>query len=296
MTVKFGVTGSSPKTGYPHVADYRAGAVAPPPVYVWDWTSVRFSPFRNAMDESSLPPLNDCCWAEVGNMYVQMAAQGGSSGFVPNDDDIVAGYSAACGYDPNNAATDLGCDITRVEQYMAATGVRGHRIDAYAIVDFTDLTELKLAMVWFGGLKIGIRIPASLDFLNTDIWDAQKSGDGSIQHCIRAIGYDQLYLYCVSWGRIIKLTWAFIQQNLFEAIAAVSLDMLDAHGNYNGLDLAQLSADIKALTPSAITAEKNSVLNWLTGQQQSTRVAVYAGAGIVAMALVWLALKLAGVL
>lgn len=293
MQVKFGASSFTPALIPTPVSKYLTGAAAVPDSYMWDDSGIRWEPYRNAMDESSLPALNCCVEAQWCNWLLQINHQSGK-GFVPTDDDVVALYSATTGYDPTNPATDLGSDMAKVAAYMVATGIRGHKADQIAWVDFTNLAEFRQAMKLFDGLSIGVRIPMSLDFLGLDIWDAQPSGGSAINHNIRAVMFDANYVYCISWGRKIKLTWAFIRQNTYAAIAAISLDMLNAQGkDIDGLDLAQLRADIKAATPSWFAVQKDSLVNWLAEQQESARIAAYVGGGLLVAFVIYMFLSLA---
>lgn len=290
---KFGLNSPKHASGLPRVSDYADKTVPAPAEFIWNWSAVAWQMFRNGPEPSFPMGIGCCTCAEVGNTYVQWG------NFIPTDDDIVALYSAVSGYNPANPMSDVGSDVATVENYMLNTGIRGHKFDAIALVDFTNLNEMKQALNWFGGLDIGVNIPASLD-LNATVWDAVKDNStGAAEgHCMRWVGYDKNGIcYCVTWGGIQQVTEAFLTQNLTACGAAISLDMLNKSGAYiNGLNLTQLTADIKSVTPAITTGIWDAINVWWRDQSSGTRIAVYASAGIVAAFALYMGLRATGIL
>ena len=46
---------------------------------------------------------------------------------------------------------------------MVNTGLGGYRIDSYAAIPLHDLNLLRLAIVWFGGVTVGLQLPKSAE-------------------------------------------------------------------------------------------------------------------------------------
>lgn len=295
---KFGARSFGHSNAAVKISNYRDKAVQAPPEFVWNWQAVPWQMFRNGPEPGLPMGIGDCTCAEVGNTFVQWAYEGGS-GFVPTDADIVAMYSAVSGYSPANPMSDVGSDVGTVENYMLNTGIQGHKFDAVANVDITDMNEMRLALNWFRGLDIGIKIPAGLDISNLTVWDAVKDNNvGAAEgHCMRWVGYDKNNVnYCVTWAGIQRVTTAFLQQNLMAAGANLSLDMLNKQGTYNGLNLAQLTADIKAASPSIPVDVKDAFYVWWGDQSPGTRIAVMASCGLVGAFAIYLGLRASGVI
>lgn len=295
---KFGAKFSGHSAQAVRLSNYRDKAVQAPPSLMWDWTKVPWQMFRNGPEPNFPIGVGDCTCAEVGNTFVQWAYEGGS-GFVPTDDDIIAMYSAVSGYSPANPMSDVGSDVGTVENYMLNTGIRGHKFAGVANVDITDMNEMRLALNWFRGLDIGIKIPAGLDLSNNTVWDAVKDNNvGAAEgHSARWLGYDTNNVnYCVTWAGIQAMTTAFLQQNLMMAGANLSQDMLNKQGTYNGLNMTQLMADLNAAQPSIPADVKDAFYVWWGDQAQGTRIAVILSCGLVGAFAIYMSLRAAGVL
>ena len=64
-------------------------------------------------------------------------------------------------------------------------------------------------------------------------------------HCIPIIAYDSTYLYAITWGSVVAISypaWAFMAQ---EAWAVISGEL--AAGDGHGINLAALQADLSKL-------------------------------------------------
>lgn len=294
---KFGCNGFEHSKSAVVISNYRDKAVQAPPSFMWNWNDVSWQMFRNGPEPGHPMGVGDCTCAEVGNTFVQWAYEGGS-GFVPTDDDIVAMYSAVSGYSPASPMSDVGSDVQTVEDYMMRTGIRGHKFDGVANIDITDMNEMRLGINWFRGLDIGIKIPAGLP-LDQPVWDAVKDNSvGAAEgHCMRWLGYNEKGInYCVTWAGIQAVTTAFLQQNLMCAGANLSQDMLNKQGTYNGLNMDQLLADLKAASPSIAADVKDAFYVWWGDQSSGTRKAVYAAGGLVAAFAMYMGLRAVGVL
>lgn len=197
--------------------------------------------------------VGDCVWAGAAHETMLWNAEV-THPVTFSDKNVLSDYSAVTGYVPNDPSTDQGTDMQAAASYRRKTGVldaNGHRhkVGAYLAIKTGDTTELKQAIYLFGAVGIGINFPSSAmtQFNNGKPWSVTKSSiDGG--HYIPAIGYDTKYLYVVTWGKVQKMTWGFYKKYCDEAIAYLSLEMLNNYGiSIDGLNTAALQADLSAL-------------------------------------------------
>jgi hypothetical protein len=185
--------------------------------------------------------LGDCAIAGPGHLIMMRTANAGTE-FVPTDAQIVKAYSAVSGYNPKTGANDNGCVLLDVMKYWRTSGIAGHKIGAFAAVEPTNQLQMKTALWLFEGLVLGFQLPASVE--NATVWDVPNGGlkgkgkPGSWGgHCVAGstygpitrttvVGYDLDGLLVISWGQLIRVTWAFIAAYCDEAYAIVSTDML----------------------------------------------------------------------
>jgi hypothetical protein len=61
------------------------------------------------------------------------------------------------------------------------------------------------------------------------------------------VAYNAQYLWCVTWGALQQMTWAFFNEYADEAYAIIDTDYLAEGKTIQGFDLATLQADLKAI-------------------------------------------------
>jgi hypothetical protein len=161
------------------------------------------------------------------------------------DNKVIADYHTICG------SGDPGCDVRTVLGYRQKTGIHdansnSHKIAAYTSLDI-DKDEIQLAVYYFSAVGIGIQFPSfAMDqFNNNQVWDVQTS-NATIEggHYIPIIGYDSTYLYCVTWGQIQPLTYAFFNKYCDEAWCLFSLEELKNGISVEGFNQTQLQTDL----------------------------------------------------
>src|ERR1700722_18558750 len=81
--------------------------------------------------------LGDCTCAGVGHMIQAWTAYAGTEVTLA-DPVILKLYEVLSGYNPATGANDNGCVEQDVLQYLASTGVAGHKIVAFAQVNIQD--------------------------------------------------------------------------------------------------------------------------------------------------------------
>jgi hypothetical protein len=197
----------------------------------------------------------DCTCAGAGHMIECWTSNAGSP-VVVADATIETAYVAVTGiegaaFNPATGANDNGCVELDVLNYWRQTGIAGHIIGAYASVHTQNVNHVKAAVDIFGGLYIGVALPASAQ--NQDVWDVATGPDSEAGswggHCVNVVGYDADGLTVVTWGATKRMTWAFWLAYVDEAYAILSSDFLNSTGQTpGGFDLAMLQADLKAVT------------------------------------------------
>jgi hypothetical protein len=110
-------------------------------------------------------------------------------------------------------------------------------------------TNVEAAVHLFDAIGIGFMFPdyAMRQFNQGRSWSVLPGGTIEGGHYVPVIGYDRRYLYTVTWGRVQKMTWAFFRKFCDEAWGILSEELLAGGKSPDGLDLAALDQDLKAL-------------------------------------------------
>jgi hypothetical protein len=202
----------------------------------------------------------DCtCAGAVHQMQTWLAADENNQA-VFTEDDALQAYHDVTGFTPNNPASDEGAYLLDVLKYWRQHGIGrtpDRKILAYAQLDPTNVAEVKTCINVFGGVYMGVNLPESAAS-QQDIWKAapwylnwqSKYRPGSWGgHCVNFVGYDSKYVELVTWGKVIRATWAFVKHYFDEGYAIVSQDWLGSDQKTPaGFDLNALQADLASVT------------------------------------------------
>jgi len=196
--------------------------------------------------------LGDCTIAAALHMQMVWASVA-RAGFVPSfvDQDAISLYSAIGGYVPGDPNTDQGCVETDVLNYWKSTGMKGNQIAGYVTIDVSNLDQLKAAIYIFGGVYIGIQVPAYI--MNVPIggsWSLMPGADQSIEggHAIPVVGYGSQGVTIISWGALYTFNYQFWADNCDEAYALVDPLWIKQSGiSPSNLDLNGLLADLASV-------------------------------------------------
>jgi hypothetical protein len=194
--------------------------------------------------------LGCCTCAAIAHSW-QIWSMNSSSELTISDEQVVSLYETFCGYNPNDPNTDQGGIESDILKNWRANGALGHKIDAYASITPKNHPEVKQAINLFGVIYVGVALPNTAQN-QPDIWDIVEVQDGSDEpgswggHAIICVGYDETFVYFISWGRIMKMTWKFLDKYMDEAYAIISYDWLNKDGKTpEGLDITSLENDLK---------------------------------------------------
>lgn len=195
----------------------------------------------------------DCVWAGGDHETMLWTLESGAP--------AITDYSAVTHYNPKASPgpngenpTDNGTDVRVALKYRQKTGLidaagKRHKIGAYVSLELGNMDELLEALYLFGVVGIGIKFPDSaMDQFNAGKpWRVVPGPAPTGGHYIPLVAFRNT-LECVTWGRLQQMTTSFFKKYCDEAWAILSPEMLVHGKSLEGFDLAQLEADLKALT------------------------------------------------
>ena len=233
----------------------------PPPVAVAAPVVDNWQMFLN--DE-----YGDCTIAGVGHVIVAANAEVSEHDAVPTDPEIQQQYFALTG------GQDTGCveaDVLhtwyRVGLFTANDGgilhdveddltellehpKRMSKIAGYAPVGAEDMVCIQKAIELFGHCYVGVQCPQSAQeqFAAHQPWTVVPGSPIEGGHRILYVGYDHEYLYAVTWGDLVAVTYDWHDAFCDEAWAVIPQAFVEK-GAGPTVDITQLQADLNALNP-----------------------------------------------
>lgn len=196
--------------------------------------------------------LGDCTCAATGHMIQAWTAASGTIKTIPEK--TVTDFYFSLPDHEDDGRTCVG--VLKAWQKVGIPGSDGlpdDKILAYAKIDPTNHEEVKAAIYLFGGVYIGVGLPTSAQ--NQKEWDVVgdgQTGDSAPGswggHCVPYEAYDADGVTLVTWGELLKASWAFNDAYTEEIYAVLTMDWLNTAGlNTAGFNLAQLQEDLKAV-------------------------------------------------
>lgn len=181
----------------------------------------------------------DCGVAGYGHLLMAGAAATGTVQEFPTDQQTVDYYLRYTG------GQDDGVVLSDFLAYVRKNRYYGHTIAATAPIDVHDVPTLQFA-VWaydaaYAGITVTKRMEADFQAGRPWTMESLESPDAGA-HCVPVVGYDSLYVYVVTWGRVQKVTWSAWHHMAAEAHAVITDEQ--ANGDGRGLNLAALQADL----------------------------------------------------
>lgn len=204
--------------------------------------------------------LNDqlgCCTIAGKGHAVQTWTEVVNQRWTPTDDQILADYQAVDGYRGGlgslyDSASDQGGIEIDVLNKWRKEGFFGHQLSAFASVNAKNSTAVKQAISLFGGAYIGVGLPITAQ--SQDIWDVNGDGPDAAEwswggHCVWVLGYDADFVYFISWGKLMRMTWRFWMKYVDECWALLSPDFITVKGLApSGFDMPTLNSDLQLVT------------------------------------------------
>lgn len=195
----------------------------------------------------------DCVLAGGAHETMLWNAEAGSI-VTFDDNSVLSDYSAITGFNPDDPNSDQGTDMQIAASYRKKTGLKDaqgkrHKVGAYLAITPGSPVEFKQAMYMFSDVGVGIQFPASamVQFNAGKTWTVNAKSKIQGGHYVPAIGYSSRYVYLITWGKMIRATWGFINRYCDEAIVYLSPEMLKNGVSLEGFNLSQLQADLKQI-------------------------------------------------
>ncbi len=196
--------------------------------------------------------IGDCTVAAAAHLVHAWTAAAGVETVVP-ERAVLEVYGTVSGYDPARAGSDVGAYELDVLKHWRKHGLDGHTIGAFVAIESEE--HVRAAIALFGGCYAGLQLPEAArgrevwDVLPT--WARSDAAPGSWgPHAITILAYGERGLLCVSWGMLRWMTWGFFAAYADEAYAILSNDFVAGARGANGIDLAQLQADLATIAAS----------------------------------------------
>ncbi len=187
--------------------------------------------------------IGDCTLAGVDHLLKAWNREVNVNDPTPSDEQIGQIYFSLTG------GQDTGLVEYNVLETWRTKGLFGSKIAAYAPVDFSDETNLRDAVAFYGGSYLGVKLPLSAQqqFQAGEPWSVVAGSPIEGGHCIVAVGYDANYVYIVSWGKVVPVTYAWLAAYLEEAWAIIPDEFVKTNSGPI-VDLATLRADLDAVS------------------------------------------------
>lgn len=247
---RFGTLSASDDPRTLRFENYLTPALAPPPASV----NVLERVYQNLgiTDPTELFPadynvgtpasgaVGDCTIAALAHAITVYRGLIGQNSVMSADD--VKSLYLSLADSPNSGLNELD-----VLDYWSKHVVGGDQILAYAAIVPTNHTHVQQAIQLFGGVYLGFKVQDNTDteFRNQQPWTpGTATGDG---HAVFAVAYDETGVTVLTWGTTQRATWAWWDACVDEAYAIVPPEASNP-AFAPGFDVAQLEADLKAIT------------------------------------------------
>jgi hypothetical protein len=195
----------------------------------------------------------DCVCAEAGHTTIQFNKEAKKDIHITTQN-VLAMYSAVTGFNPDNPNSDQGTNMADAAKYRQKVGLSdingdAHKVAAYLALTPGNIEELKQAIYLFSCVGIGWELPQSAQeqFQAGQPWSVVNGSPIEGGHDTGAVGYDQDYIYIITWGKVQKVEWAFFTKYCDEGIIYFSEEMLKNGESLDGFYVSQLTKDLGEL-------------------------------------------------
>jgi hypothetical protein len=234
--LKLGALAPKRPFGLATLATYAKGKLPAPPAKV---PVPSVSPWQMFLNDT----YGDCTVAGVAHAILAWNAEVGEHDHIPTDAEVQAEYFELTG------GADSGCVEADVLQQWHNHGMFGARIAGYAPVEPHDIIGFHQAVAFFGAAYLGVALPESAQeqFAANQAWTVVPGSPIEGGHCIVAVGYDQHYVQCVTWGKVVNVSYPWLAKYCTEVWAILPHQFAEAGKDGAGIDLKSLQADLAAL-------------------------------------------------
>ncbi len=155
------------------------------------------------------------------------------------DSDVPKLYEQACGYKPNDPASDRGGNEQHVLTFLLRRGApigngkQEDRILAFVEVDPHNLDDVKRTIAECGVAYIGFNVPQNI--MPPAVWTVDPSNPPIIGgHAAVLPGSDANGATVISWGEKYTMTWEFFAKYLDEVYGIADPSWVEAKGTTPG--------------------------------------------------------------
>ncbi|PTR01493.1 hypothetical protein C8P68_101727 [Mucilaginibacter yixingensis] len=203
---------------------------------------------------------NNCTCATAGHMIECWTANATHEDIILTRE-VMEVYIALSGYNPETHENDDGLYYQDVLKYWRKIGIGDHKIKAFTTVDLKNPKLVRAAVYTFGGAYLGMELPNTI--IKQELWDVKPgglTGDRAVGsfggHAVNIVGYDENFIYVISWGKVKRLTWEFLETYGYVLYAVMSEDFFKAGVTPLGLSLNALEDDLMTLSKAKKTLER----------------------------------------
>jgi hypothetical protein len=174
----------------------------------------------------------------------------------PTDDNVIDLYRRSGNplFDPDTGENDNGVDLQTMLEASLSGGIGGVKPVCFAQVDHTDRELILAAEAIFGSVILGVILDqVQQEQTNDGLWDYRQSPMWG-GHAIMSGRYsdpdgtEQDRTGVITWATVVDATDRFLDLQLEEAWVVIWPEHLGSTAFQQGVDLAILAADYKALT------------------------------------------------
>jgi hypothetical protein len=201
----------------------------------------------------------NCCTSAAAGHMVHHWTSVNQDSVVLTDTDIIRAHAELTHDDLNQPVSML-----TALKFWRKTGIGDHQIHSFMSAGKAKADTLRAVIYLFGAAYIGLdlpnfALPRKIEEIQTIQWEiipGISPADAAPQecngHCVAAIGYDEKYIYVVTWGTLKTMSWDFFTQYTDEAYAVLSTDWVQKDKVApSGFDLHTLERDLSTVTGAA---------------------------------------------
>jgi hypothetical protein len=148
------------------------------------------------------------------------------------------------------SGADTGVVLSQYLAHVRQKGYYDHQVSAYAPVTVHDVPTLQTAIDLFGAVYTGIAVVAPMQqaFAEHQPWTTGLLDSPVVGgHCVPLCGYDDQYLYAITWGGVQAITYPAWHRISTEAWCVLTGEFEEANGDGRGVSLSALKADLDRL-------------------------------------------------
>lgn len=224
----------------PSSVDYTKG--------VTDWGMMLNGPSASPIAPNGL----GCCTLSSKGHAVQIFTLNQGAEDTVSDATIEKYYEKWDGYVPGDPSTDNGGVMLDVLNRWRKETFAGAQLTAYAQINPSETLMVEQAIHLFGALDMGFQVPQSAmdQFDAGEAWHLLPDNGPIVGgHDTTLCGFDAIGPYCITWGKVQRMSWGFFQKYCDELYALFSPLWLTKDGvSPEGILWDALSADLAIVT------------------------------------------------